>query len=73
VYQRDSNEETILIVARRGTTTRSAGPIPVSHGAIPDGTEFEELFSGQSVRVQSGNFPLPAIPPGAQVWIARNS
>ena len=72
VYQRDSNEETILIVARRGTTTRSAGPIPVSHGAIPDGTEFEELFSRQRVNVQNGNFLIPAMPPGAQVWITRN-
>jgi alpha-glucosidase len=72
VYQRDSNEETILVVARRGIKTRPAGPIPVTHGAIPNKTEFEELFTHQRVNVQNGNFPLPALPPGAQVWIARN-
>lgn len=73
VYQRDANEETIFVVARRGTKTRSAGPVPVSHGGIPDGTEFEELFTHQRVSVQNGKFPLPALPPGAQVWITRNS
>ena len=72
VYQRDSNEETILVVARRGIKTRPAGPIPVTPGAIPNRTEFEELFTHQRVNVQNGNFPLPALPPGAQVWIARN-
>ena len=73
VYQRDVNEETLLVVARRGTKTRPAGPVPVSHGAIPEGTEFEELFTSQRICVQNGNIPLPALPPGAQVWIARNS
>jgi alpha-glucosidase len=72
VYQRDSNDETILVVARRGNQTRPAGPVPVSHGAIPNRTEFEELSSGQRICVQNGNFTLPALPPGAQVWIARN-
>jgi alpha-glucosidase len=72
VYQRDSNEETILVVARRSIKTCPAGPIPVTHGAIPNTTEFEELFTHQRVHVQNGNFPLPALPPSAQVWIARN-
>jgi alpha-glucosidase len=71
VYQRDANEEIILVVARRGNITRPAGPIPVWHGAIPDGTEFEELFSHQHNSVRNGKFPLPELPPGAQVWVAR--
>ena len=73
VYQRDSDEEIILVVARRGTNPRTAGPVPVSHGAIPDGTEFEEIFTHRHVIVQQGNFPLPELLPGAQVWIAQNS
>jgi alpha-glucosidase len=72
VYQRDSKYETILVVARRGTNSRPAGPITVSHGAIPDGTEFEEIFTHQHVSVQNGKFPLPELPPGAQLWISRN-
>jgi alpha-glucosidase len=72
VYQRDADEEIVLIVARRGTKTRPAGPVSVSHGAIPDGTMFEEIFTHQTVSVQNGNFPLPALSPGAQVWITQS-
>jgi hypothetical protein len=71
VYQRDASKEIILVVARRGTHSRAPGPVPVSNGAIPDGTEFEEIFTHQHVCVQNGNFPLPELPPGAQVWISR--
>jgi alpha-glucosidase len=72
LFQRDSDEEIILVVARRGSQIRPAGPIQVWHGAIPDGTEFSELFTGQHSQVKDGNLPLPEIPPGGQVWIARN-
>jgi alpha-glucosidase len=68
MYQRDSDKETILVVVRRGTDPRPAGHVPVSHAAIPDGTEFTELFTRQHVSVLNGNFELPALPPGAQVW-----
>jgi alpha-glucosidase len=71
IFQRDADDEIILVVARRGTNPRPAGPIPISHGAIPDGTEFEEIFTHQRVSVQNGNFPLLVLSPSAQVWIAR--
>ncbi len=72
VFQRDSDEQTILVAARRGTQARPAGPIPVYHGAIPDGTEFIEQFTRQKAFVQAGNFPLPVLSPGAQVWVTTN-
>lgn len=71
IYQRDSDEQLILVIARRGTQTRSPGSIQVWHAAIPDGIEFTELFTQQHSRVQDGKLPLPAIPPGGQVWTAR--
>jgi alpha-glucosidase len=71
VFQRDAQKEIILVAARRGSQTRPAGPIPLSHAAIPDGTQFTEIFSSSQVIVQNGFFPLPALPPGAQVWVAR--
>ncbi len=73
IYLRDSNEETIIVVARRGASIRPAGPVPVTHGAISDGTEFEEIFTHQHTIVKNGNFILPDLPPGAQVWVSRNS
>ena len=72
VFQRDSEEQTILVAARRGPETRPAGLIPVAHAAIADGTEFEEIFSLQRATVENGTFPLPALTPGAQVWVASN-
>ncbi len=72
IYQRDGDEEIILVAARRGSEPRPSGAIAVSQGAIPNGTEFEELFTQQRYRVENGNFPLPDLPPGAQVWISRN-
>ncbi len=72
VYQRDTDEAIILVVARRGSTNRPADPITVAHGAIMDGTLFEELFTHQRLRVQNGNLLLPELHPGAQVWIAHN-
>ncbi len=72
VFQRDADDETVLVVARRGNESRPAGAIQVSHAAIPDGCQFTELFSQQRATVQNGCFPLPAVSPGAQVWIAHN-
>jgi alpha-glucosidase len=67
-YLRDSDEEQIIVVAHRGPAGRSAGPLPVSHGAIADGMEFTELFSGRSARVEGGCLPLPAVGTGVTIW-----
>lgn len=72
VYQRDTDDEIILVVAFRGEQTRPSGLVPVIPGAIPNGVMFEELVTHQHVSVTNGFFPLPAMSQGAQVWIARN-
>jgi len=71
-FQRDAADETILVVAHRAEGARPAGLLDVKHGAIPDGTEIEELFTRRRVRVENGYLPLPVIAQGASVWIARN-
>jgi alpha-glucosidase len=71
-FQRDAEDETIVVVAHRAESARPAGLLGVRHGAIADGTEFEELFTRARVRVENGCLPLPAISQGASVWIARN-
>jgi hypothetical protein len=73
VYQRDTDDEIILVIAHRGEQARSAGPVPIAQGAIPEGVEFGQLFTRQRIKVTNGNFPLPVIPQGAQVWVARNT
>ena len=69
-YLRDTEEEQVILVGQRGNQTRGKGSIPVAHGAIADGTAFIELFSGSRATVIQGRLPLPAISPGAQVWVS---
>ncbi len=72
-YVRDADEEQIIVVGNRGQATRPAGPLPVAQGAIPDGTELIELFSGMRASVVNGHLPLPAMPPGVWIWRTRPS
>jgi alpha-glucosidase len=67
-YLRDSDRDAIIVVAQRGATRRSAVPLPVAHGAIPDGTEFVEVISGAHATVECGHLPLPEMPAGVLLW-----
>ncbi len=71
IFQRDAETEVILVAARRGSHTRPAGLIPTSHAAIANGTEFIEQSTRQRLTVQDGAIMLPALTPGAQVWVAH--
>lgn len=70
-FLRDAEQESIIVVAHRGPAERSALDLPVAHGAIPDGTEFQELFSGRRSRVENGHLALGPLRVGAQVWRSR--
>lgn len=70
-YLRDADEEQVVVIGHRGPGMRPAGPIPVAHGAIPDGAELVELFSGRQAKVVNGHLPLAALAPGVQVWARR--
>ena len=65
-YLRDSELETIIVAANRQPL--AAGPLPIAHGAIADGTEFIEVFSGARATVINGHLPLPSLPVGATIW-----
>jgi len=67
-YLRDSDHDRVVVVAHRGIVNRSAVPLPVSHGAIPDGTEFVEVISGARSTVVNGRLPLPEMSAGVLVW-----
>lgn len=70
-YLRDADQEQILVVGHRGPAIRPAQPLYVAHGAIPDGTEFMELFSGSRATVAAGYLPLPSLPAGITIWRTR--
>ncbi len=68
-YLRDSEREAIVVVANRQPLPD--GALPIAHGAIADGTEFTEVFSGARATVTNGHLPLPALPVGATIWRAK--
>ena len=67
-YLRDTDEQWVIVVAQRAGA-RPAGPLPVAHGAVGEGVEFSEYFSGRKARVENGCLPLPDLSPGVQVWV----
>jgi alpha-glucosidase len=71
-FQREATGGRVLVVAHRGAQPRPAGPLPVAHGGVPDGTSFTERFSGATAVVRGGSLPLPAQPQGAAIWISND-
>ena len=69
-FLRDTDDEQIIVVGNRGPESRSPGPLPVAHGAVPDAAEFIEFFGGAKSVVTDGQLPLPALPAGVTVWIS---
>jgi alpha-glucosidase len=69
-YLRDSDQDLVIVVANRGPASRSlqSEPLPVAHGAIPDGTEFVDVVDGARATVENGYLPLPELPAGVMVW-----
>ncbi len=67
-YLRDTDEEQIIVIGNRGPAAHPAGLLSVEHGAISNGTVFQELFTGQTSTVMNGNLPLPELSAGVQIW-----
>ena len=71
-FLRDTDVEQILVIGNRGPGERPAQELFVRAGGIPDGSTFTEIFSGQTLTVQGGHLPLPALPVGIQIWQSGN-
>jgi alpha-glucosidase len=67
-YQRESNHGRILVIANRSIHPRPAGPLPVAHAGIPEGTRFVEYFTNQEARVEGSAVQMPELPQGATIW-----
>ena len=66
-FQRESNEERLIIVARRSNDGLVA--LPVLHAGLPDGIHLRELLTGNETVVTNGMLLLDSLPPvGAQIW-----
>jgi alpha-glucosidase len=68
-FQREANEERLVIVARRSDDGLTA--LPVRHAGLPDGLRLRELLTGDEAIITSGMLPLDSLPSsGVQVWRA---
>ncbi len=66
-YLRETPDERLIVVARRGDDGLAA--LPVRHGGLPDGVRLREILSGVETTVQDGWLPLTGLPAaGAQIW-----
>ncbi len=66
-FQRESNEERLIVVARRSNDGLVA--LPVHHAGLPDGIHLRELLTGNETVVTNGMLLLDSLPPvGAQIW-----
>lgn len=66
-FQRQTPEERLLVVARRGDDHTDA--IPVRQAGLPDGARLRDLLTGHETSVQHGQIALGGIAaPGVRVW-----
>ncbi len=70
-FLREDEQERIILVARRAKDKLKS--LPVRHGAIADGTCWEELLSGQEKAVHHGYLPLgKRATVSMQIWREKN-
>jgi alpha-glucosidase len=66
-FQRESNEERLVIVARRSDD--GLKELPVRHAGVPDGARVHDMLFGAKAVITNGLLPLDSLPPvGVQVW-----
>lgn len=65
VYQRESRDDRVIVIAYRAEEPRQADAIPVGHGGIADGIRFVDVLSGDAFIVRDGSLWLPQISQGA--------
>jgi alpha-glucosidase len=64
-YQRDTESETIVVVANRGGA--APGPVAVDAGDISDGMIFRDVLSGRETTVAGGHLVLKEAGPGISI------
>jgi alpha-glucosidase len=72
-YLRQNEAGRILVIAQRSMQPRRSAALTVAQAGIPDGVQFEEYFSGQTLTVTGGALSLPEHPQGATLWIQKGA
>jgi hypothetical protein len=69
-FLRDAPDSVAIVVVARGPDPRPDLPLPVAHGAIPDGSALTERLTGRTATVEDGRLDIGATPPGVAIWTA---
>ena len=64
IYQRQSAEQRIIVVAHRGTDTLKQTLIPIRHAGISDGTTLSDQLTGFTVTVEQGSIHIEGLAAG---------
>ena len=67
-FQRDTDEEQVIVVVARAAADVPAGGLPVAHGAIGDGTPLVSVLTGECLTVAGGHLPVASVAPGVALW-----
>lgn len=67
IYQRDSLDDRVIVIAHRAKEPRLTGEVKVEHGSIADGLQFKNIMSGELFVVTDRSLRLPAIQQGVIV------
>jgi alpha-glucosidase len=71
VYQRQSAEQRIIVVAYRGTETLAETLLPIRHAGVPDGALFTDQLTGATFTVEQGNILLRALDASSVLLLER--
>ena len=69
IYQRELNQEHILMTANRSSEPRSDSVLSFRHAGIQDETCFRSILSEHKAVILDGVLMLPELSQGALIWI----
>ncbi|MFH1446267.1 MAG: glycoside hydrolase family 13 protein [Chloroflexota bacterium] len=69
IYQRELNQEHILVTANRSSELRSESVMPFRQAGIPDEKRFRSIFTEYEAVSSDGVLTLPKLSQGALIWV----
>jgi alpha-glucosidase len=70
-FQRQSEEQRLVVIGYRGPDDLAEAAIPVRHGAIRDGARFEDLLNGGAYTVAGGALRLTNLVRGSALTLEQ--
>ncbi len=72
IYQRNLNNDHILISANRSFTPRASSTIRIGQGGFDDNVQYTSLFGEEKLSISQGYLVLSDLPQGGAIWFAKD-